>query len=56
MWANSFNVAGLTCNAHCKYWRSIWLTSLNWNIPCKMIDHDLFEADDLAGQHERGYE
>ena len=33
---NSFNVAGSVCNAHSKYWHislSIWLISLNWNIP-----------------------
>ena len=43
---NRFNAAGLTCNPHSKYWHisfSIQLISLNWNKPCEMINHDLFE-------------
>ena len=43
---NCFSIAGLTCNPDSKYWHislSIWLISLNWNIPCKMIDHNLFD-------------
>jgi len=61
---NSFNVVGSMFSSLSKYWHasfSIWLISLSWNIPCAMIDHDLFEYAStsqmsLAGQHECGYE
>ena len=43
---NRFNATGLMCSPHSKYWHislSIWLISLNWNMPCETIVHDLFE-------------